>query len=258
MGLCRLCSETRVHVHEHAFSNSNPRVKDSSRNALDSLLTSLASRRRSHARECSSSLLCVGAHQHGTAHFCWIGKNSRHRLCSRLYDGTTAAPCHHRVLMYRGTLADAPFWQVQVVSRALTPPGAAVRLNLPGVYRGQDETSLFITVYAPGMAPADAQIGVNDTHFSITGPNPAVPPSSPTLARSAHDGSPVPRWQEKGRTPGPFFRVPRGRAQCQHDLEVLGLEGVHSSTPPAPTLTSWWHPGWLEAQLNLLHHPEAP
>merc|ERR1712159_32374 len=37
---------------------------------------------------------------------------------------------------------------------------------------GQDETSLFITVYCPGMAPSDAKISINDTHFGLDGPNP--------------------------------------------------------------------------------------
>jgi len=37
---------------------------------------------------------------------------------------------------------------------------------------GQDETSLFITVYCPEMDVKDATIAINDTHFSVTGPNP--------------------------------------------------------------------------------------
>ena len=51
--------------------------------------------------------------------------------------------------------------------------------------RGQDEGSLFITVYAPGMKVEDAKIMVNDTHFQINGPNPTVSQSSPFRASTS-------------------------------------------------------------------------
>lgn len=50
---------------------------------------------------------------------------------------------------------------------------AASTLHFGKFKWGQDEDSLFITVYAPGMKYEDATIAVNDTHFKINGPNPA-------------------------------------------------------------------------------------
>jgi len=39
---------------------------------------------------------------------------------------------------------------------------------------GQDEESVFITIYCPKMDASVAKVAINDTHFTVTGPSPKV------------------------------------------------------------------------------------
>ena len=94
--------------------------------------------------------------------------------------------------------------------------------------RGQDEGSLFITVYAPGMKYEDSKIAVNDTHFKINGPNPTVShETEPELAVGAVPTSPQPAWPN---TDNVFLML------CDRNRQSLSTSSLSSGrTSSAPT-----------------------